>query len=194
MFHFFKKEESYEGESRSMFDENSKFGQSFLILKKAVRNVLHIFRKNIEGEQDAHYDLDVDGKPDDAFSRKQRICNVIFLIYGAIAGVLAQEYAGYWCMCVQAFVTGTPITSYEQPPIHIVALLLGIIIVFSVYVSVGAVAGCLYVLLKATLLRDGGEDEVEMLQIAFMYAMMEIVVFGLICLILPWNLLVLFKY
>lgn len=182
------------GRKMFSFDEDSKLCQFLLIGKKACLNILKIFRKNIEGAQDEHYDFDVDGKPDTTMLRKQRICNIIFITYGIVAGFFAEEYAEYWCKYVQSFCTGVPITSYEQPPAHVVALLLGIIIIFCVYLAVGAVAGCIYVLVKSVFLPDGGLDEIEMLQIAFMYAVMEVVIIGLLCLVLPWNVIIAIKY
>lgn len=191
---FQKKNEKYDGISYSRFDEDSKIGKTMTILKKAIGNIIGLFRKKVDAASDAHYDLAVDEKVDSPFLIKQRVCNIIFLVYGCVAGIMAEEYAEYWCRCVQSFVTGVPITSFEQPPAHIVAILVGIIIVFSVYLSVGAVAGCLYFLIKATWLRNDGDDEIEMLQIAFMYAMLEVVLFGLFCFIIPFQPIISIKY
>ena len=184
MFGNSKKEEKYDGES-----SDSKARKFFGLLKKAAHNVAYKIGKRFGVEKPSHYDLDVDEDTESPFFKKQRICDIVFLIYGFLAGILGQQYAEYECRAFQAFACHKSLTSphLESSPLTIIV---SIVIIFSVYLSIAAIWGCIYFLLKATLLKDGGDDEIEMLQIAAMYAVLEIVFIGLFCSILPFNMFI----
>lgn len=189
---FSKKESKYDTPGGNMSDDSSKIGHAVYILKKAVHNITSAIGKKFNMEQPSHYDLAVDEDVKSPFGRKQKICMIIFMVYGFVSGILGEQYAEYWCKAFQAFACNASLTSenLETSPLTIIV---GIIIIFSVYLSIAVIAGCIYYILFITLLRNDGDDEIEMLQIAFMYCILEIVLLGLVCFAIPFNVFIFAK-
>lgn len=186
MFGFLKKEKTYDDDSLP----NSKVGVFFYTLKKAAHNMIYQIGKHCGMEKPSHYDLDVDDdytqKP---YQKKKLVCNIIFIIYGFLAGWLGQQYAEYECRSFQAFACNMSLTSpdlYATP----LTILVNIVIIFSVYLSIAVIWGCIYFGIKATWLKNDGDEEIEMLQIAAMYGLLTIVFVSLFFFALPFNMFI----
>ena len=186
MFGFLKKEKTYDDDSLP----NSKVGMFFYTLKKAAHNMIYQIGKHCGMEKPSHYDLDVDddhtSKP---YQKKKLVCNIIFIIYGFLAGWIGQQYAEYECCSFQAFACNMSLTSpdlYATP----LTILVNIVIIFSVYLSIAVIWGCIYFGIKATWLKNDGDEEIEMLQIAAMYGLLTIVFVSLFFFALPFNMFI----
>lgn len=193
---FFKKKEAeYETYSRGGNDEPTRDDKVIERLKYVWQLVLLSWTNLInavgsklgkdkadyyeEGSEDSH-----DASP---VMQKLAVCNIVFAIYGFISGIFIQNYCQYLCRSFAAFACGVNLTSPNiiSSPLTII---MDVVLIFICYLSVVVIAGCIYFAFKTFLFRnDDFEEFLELLQVAFMYAMMLIVLTGIICLIIPFN-------
>lgn len=180
----FKKEERYDWES------SGKGGAFVQTLKRSVGKIFHKILKLCGKEQESHYDLDIeDDEMPKPYLIKKTVCNSIFLVYGFLAGWIGQQYAEYECRSFQAFACGMSLTTPDLPATPL-TILVNIVIIFSVYLSIAVIWGCIYFGLKATWLKHDGEEELEMLQDAAMYGLLMVVFVSLLFFALPFNMFI----
>lgn len=186
MFGFLKKEKTYDNDDLP----DSKAGMFFYTLKKAINNLIYCIIRCFGMEKPSHYDLDVDDDhTPQPYQTKTMVCNIIFVVYGFLAGWIGQQYAEYECRSFQAFACNMSLTSpdlYATP----LTILVNIVIIFSVYLSIAVIWGCIYFGIKATWLKNDGDEEIEMLQIAAMYGLLTIVFVSLFFFALPFNMFI----
>lgn len=193
---FFKKKEAeYEIYSRDGSDEptrDDKFVERLkyvwkLIVLSCSTLINAVGGKLGKGKADYYEEGSEDGHDVSPVMKKLAICNIVFAIYGFISGIFIQNYCQYLCRSFAAFACGMKLTSPNiiSSPLTII---MDIVLIFVCYLSVVVVAGCIYFLFKTFLFHDDDEEEFkELLQVAFMYAMMLIVLTGIVCLIIPFN-------
>lgn len=186
---FKKKESTYEtfdGDRPSI----SKMSHGVGILKKAVGRLLRKIGFEFEDAPAEHYDFDVDTTHDNPYAKRLFIFHVIFLVYGFVAGILAEQYAEYWSKAFAAFASNVALAEYQKVTSTPLTILVSIIIVFFTYVCVVVIGGVIYYIAQKVMGEDITDDVLEQLQISFMYMLMLLILLGLLFFFLPFNFLI----
>ena len=178
-----KKDELYEGQNSSKFDA------MLTPLKKAFRNIVNAIAKKFGMSTPEHYDLAIDEVIVSPYALQEKICMIIFLVYGFVCGTIGEQYTEYVCKNFNAYcmhhslasdnITSSPLT-----------MLGDIVITCSIYFVILTLGYVMYNIMKYVLFKDAGDEEIEMLQISMMYGLLELVILTFICFLIPFNIFV----
>lgn len=178
-----KKDELYEGQN------DSKFSKFLKPLKKALFNIVYVIAKRFGMSTPEHYDLAIDEVIVSPYALQEKVCTIIFLVYGFLCGIFGEQYAEYICKSFNAYCMHHSLSS-DNITSSPLTMLGDIVISCSIYFVIITLGFVMYNIMKCVFLKDAGDEEIEKLQIAMMYGLLEIVLLSLLFFILPFNIFI----
>lgn len=172
-----------ENNDKRRFSVIQSFAEAMMLCFENIASFIR--RKTHSADESELWDDGEGGYADTQEDAAVSLMNWTFIIYGVLAGFVAQNYAGFAIRSFSTWAAGVSLTSpgdYSSPLTIIVSCL----IVFGVYVAVMVLHLLIYVVFKLTvtsLIYDGK----QLAQIAFSYGLLAIIAASLISLALPGN-------
>lgn len=110
----------------------------------------------------------------------------LFIVYGIIAGFIAQNVTAYLCDKFACWSVGIALQPHDAP-VTPVTTLMSILITFCVYLTIVVIMSFLYFILK-WIFQNKIYEGVQVCQVGFMFGVIFIIAFTFIGVILPINL------
>lgn len=161
------------------------FGHAFVTGMKQIVSAVRLLIGKIRKDENVLWDDGANNNIANADEMKGIIINVVFIVYGLIAGFIAQNYSAYLCRKFAAWACGVGIASEYIVTSPLTTIMSGVIILV-VYTGSFVCEGLIYWIFKLLYEKDLYNGK-EQMQVAYVYGLLTNLLMSLICFMIPGN-------